>query len=90
MGMMTEGARGSLDTLVQQAPRTAELYLTEAVQAIDVQFGGGFAKGHPELVVAFMQICERDFAAASWQKLAEELGPELVGLLGSLVEDRSC
>lgn len=50
------------DTLMRQAPMTADLYLRKAVQSIDEVFGAGYAKEHPEIVAAFMQACTVDFA----------------------------
>lgn len=43
---------------------TAEVYLSAAVKAIDNQFGAGFAKANPELVVGFMKTAAADFSAA--------------------------
>lgn len=34
---------------------SAVLWMREAVEAIDKQFGAGYASAHPELVAGFMQ-----------------------------------
>ena len=59
------------DTLMRQAPMTAQTYLSEAVQCIDGQFGEGYAAENPQLVAAFMQVSGQDFNSAS---LAKEIG----------------
>lgn len=40
---------------VQQAGYTAEEYMKQAVKSIDALFEEGYAKKHPELIVAFMK-----------------------------------
>jgi hypothetical protein len=39
--------------------------MASAVHSIDATFGKGYAAKHPELVIAYMDICERDFANAA-------------------------
>lgn len=51
-------------TLMRQAPMTAQTYLLEAISCIDEAFGKGYAKEHPELVAAFMQVSGQDFTMA--------------------------
>ena len=67
----------SAETLLRQAGMTAAEYLDNAVDEIDVKFGDGFAKEHPELVGAFMHTAALDFASAvitsAIQDLAEDL-----------------
>ena len=60
-------------TLMRQAPMTAQVYLTEAVRCIDEQFGKGYAKEHPDLVSAFMNVCGQDFTTAILGKSVEHL-----------------
>ena len=50
------------DTLMRQAPMSADLYLRKAVESIDEVFGAGYAKAHPAVVTAFLQACAVDFA----------------------------
>ncbi len=51
------------DTLMRQAPETAEGYLTQVVRSIDERFGEGYAKANPVVVAAMLQTCTADFAA---------------------------
>lgn len=51
----------SNDTLLKQAPMTANEYMRKAIDAIDKEFGAGYAKGNPELVAAFMRTAAMDF-----------------------------
>jgi hypothetical protein len=59
--------------LMFQAPDTAYHYMSTAVQKIDSLFGDGYAKGHPELVCAFMQACAIDFATSMYVKSKGEI-----------------
>lgn len=56
--------RASNDTLLEQAPMTADEYLRAGVRTIDKQFGDGYAKEHPELLAAYMKTCATDFGTA--------------------------
>ena len=47
--------------LMKQASDTAHNYMLAAKNAIDSQFGEGYAANHPELVGAFMQTAAKDF-----------------------------
>lgn len=50
-------------TLMRQAPMTADEYLHSAIDCIDARLGKGYAKAHPELIGAFMQTSAIDFTA---------------------------
>jgi hypothetical protein len=69
------GAAGIADyeTLMRQAPMTAEVYLMEAVECIDKQLGEGFAKNNPELIGDFIKTCAIDYHAGVLSKVIEEL-----------------
>jgi hypothetical protein len=54
----------SSDTLVDQAPATAETYLRRAIEDIDNLLGEGYAKAHPELIAAYMQTAALDYGAS--------------------------
>lgn len=54
----------SPETLLHQACLTAAGYMSSAVEAIDSQFGQGFAKANPALVAAFMAAAGQDFHTA--------------------------
>ena len=47
-------------TLMNQGPMTAEVYLMQAVQILDAQFGEGYAKKTPSLVGMFMLTAALD------------------------------
>ena len=49
---------------IRQAPITAAHYMKHGQREIDALFGDGYAAKHPELLIAFMDICERDFSFA--------------------------
>jgi hypothetical protein len=51
-------------TLMRQAPMTANEYLLSAIDHIDYALGKGYAKQHPELIAAFMQTSAIDLGAA--------------------------
>lgn len=46
---------------------SAALWMREAVEAIDKQFGDGYAREHPELVADFMQAAAIDQAEMTAQ-----------------------
>jgi hypothetical protein len=47
--------------------------MREAVEAIDKQFGDGYAREHPELVAGFMQAAAIDQAGMYIRSLVETL-----------------
>lgn len=61
---MTERISASSDTLMRQAPMTADLYLSEAIEAVEKRMGAGAAAKHPEIVAAFVNASALDFGAA--------------------------
>lgn len=58
----TNDANSALD----QAARTASLYLSRAIESIDSKLGDGYAAKHPDLIAGFMQAAAIDYAA--WQQ----------------------
>jgi hypothetical protein len=78
---MSERITANGDTLMRQAPMTADLYLGEAIEDIDKRLGKGYAKAHPELVAAYMFTAAADYGATLLaQKLQDgitELSSEL-------------
>lgn len=52
------------ETLMRQAPMTANVYMDAAVEAIDGKFGKGFAAKNPALLAAHMQVSALDFGAS--------------------------
>lgn len=53
------------DALETQATETAAYYLRMAIWHIDENFADGYAMNHPDLVIAFMHICQRGFATSA-------------------------
>lgn len=66
------------DTLLRQACMTAHTYFHAAIKTIDDEYGGGYAKGHPELIAGFMQAAAHDFhagiTARALQEIADAVG----------------
>jgi hypothetical protein len=60
------------EAAMRQAWMTANDYFMNAIECIDMQFGDGYAKQHPELVSAFMQTCARDFQTTLMKAAAQD------------------
>jgi hypothetical protein len=71
----------SYDTLLRQAPMTAEEYLRAAVRSIDEQFEKGYAQKHPELVAAFMQVCVKDMGTSTLVVAIQEAASQIAQAL---------
>lgn len=71
-------------TLMEQAPMTADRYLSDVVKSIDERFGDGFAKANPVLVAAMLKACTADFGACmisnSLDRLADAVNAGLSNL----------
>lgn len=65
------------ETIMNQAGYTAEVWMKAAVEAIDNQFGEGYAKAHPELVGSFMQAAAADQSGMYLRKIGELLEENL-------------
>jgi len=64
-------------TLLRQAPMTANEYLISAIDHIDNQLGKGYAAKHPELIAAFMQTSAFDLGAAVVARAIEGITPAI-------------
>lgn len=53
------------ETLMEQASETAHRYLLEARKSVDLVFGEGYAKSHPELVGSCVVAASIDMAGAT-------------------------
>ena len=71
---------GSTDSLFEQAPETAKSYLRSAIKEIDNAIEKGYAKKHPELIAAFMNVCATDFATACVSSALQEIREAIEGL----------
>ena len=70
-------------TLLRQAPMTANEYLLSAIDHIDQALGKGYAKAHPELIGAFMQASAMDLGAAVIARAIESVD---VSAISSAIE----
>ncbi len=62
----------SQENLVKQASMTADAYFYRAITTIDKQFGDGYAKNHPELIVGFMTTAASDFQSCLISQTLDE------------------
>lgn len=70
--------------IMDDATGTARQYLLDAVEAIDRQFGPGYAKKNPALISTYMRVAAQDAsdamllaAAETIQRSAERLAESL-------------
>jgi hypothetical protein len=61
-------------------------YLRAAVREIDEEFEEGYAKLHPELIAAVMQVAVAEYAASLSSATWAELLPDLVDRLVDAIE----
>jgi hypothetical protein len=61
------------ETLMRQAPMTAQTYLIQGIKVIDAELGEGYAAKHPELLRAFIQTCALDLATAVLASVGQEI-----------------
>src|SRR5262249_3819866 len=61
------------ETLLRQAPMTAHAYLLHAEKDIDEILGSGYAKKHPELIAAYINVCAVDLGTAVIARAIETL-----------------
>ena len=71
----------SYDTLFKQAPMTAHSYLINAINDLDEQFGKGYAQAHPELVAAYMNVCNHEFGNSALIIAIQEATTEIAAAL---------
>lgn len=64
---------GSSTPWMRESAGSAALWMREAMEAIDKQFGAGYAREHPELVAGFMQAAAIDQAGMYIRSLVETL-----------------
>jgi hypothetical protein len=72
----------TIETLFRQAPMTAHTYLNDAIDKLDLVFGQGYARDHPELVSAYMQTCAIDYHAGVLARIEWQLGQLVDGIHG--------
>lgn len=65
----------------------ADECLARAIRNIDLRFGQGYAKTHPELVATYMEIAAQEFNTSSSQKRQRELVHGALSRVSVLVEE---
>jgi hypothetical protein len=62
---MVEKITANWDTLMKQATMTSITYMNRIVDEVDLAFGEGYAKEHPDLVGMLVIASAIDFASSS-------------------------
>ena len=57
---------------MRHAGMTAQFWLHQGVEAIDANFGDGYAEKHPKLLSGFMRAAGADEIAMSLRSIVEE------------------
>ena len=65
----------------------ADECLARAIRSIDLRFGQGYAKAHPELVATYMQVAAQEFNTSSSQKRHRDLVQAALNRLRIIVEE---
>lgn len=76
----------SNSTLMRQAQMTACTYMEQAVVDIDEIFGKGYAKQHPDLIAAYMQVSAIDCGTGVIARAIEHIEGELTGIAQAISE----
>lgn len=74
-------------TLFEGGFTIADECLLRAIRSIDLRFGQGYAKAHPELLATYMQIAAQEFNTSSSQKRQHDLVQGALSRLTALVTD---
>lgn len=72
--MESHEVTASNETLMRQAGITADVYLADAIAAIDERLGKGAAAAAPALVGAYMQAAALDYQANIMARSLSQLG----------------
>jgi hypothetical protein len=67
---MTE-ITATYEQLIDDAVYSVSLYMARAAEAVDTQFGQGYAFNHPELVAAMVRAMAQEFSTSTACKVAE-------------------
>ena len=76
----------SNNSLLRQAPMTANEYILSAIDHIDQKLGKSYAKQHPELIGAFMHAAAMDFGAAVIARAIESITNSINANFDGIVE----
>ena len=74
-------------TLFEGGFAIADECLARAIRSIDLRFGQGYAKSHPEFVATYMEIAAQEFNTSSSQKRQRELVQGALSRLSALVDE---
>ena len=77
---MSQEVTASINTLFDQASKTAGTYFDDAIRNLDNEFGEGYAKENPSLVGDFMKVCERDFSSSVLNVKLQEIRDVLINV----------
>ncbi len=64
----------------------ADECFARAIRSIDLRFGQGYAKSHPEIVATYMTIAAQEYQTSSSQKRRRELVDNAVSRLSVLAD----
>jgi len=70
------------NTLMRQAPMTAQHYFLCAIENIDKEFGDGYAQEHPALLGAYIQTAALDYQAGVISATIQTIGADICTALG--------
>lgn len=65
----------------------ADECLSRAIRSIDLRFGAGYAKAHPEIVATYMQIAAQEFNTSSGQKRQHDMLQAALSRLSVIIEN---
>ena len=71
---------------VFQAGTTIHTYFHQAIKIIDDEFGGGYAKGHPELLAGCIQAQSLDFSCCALTAALYDISRELSEMTSPIAE----
>ena len=74
-------------TLFEGGFTIADECLGRAIRSIDLRFGQGYAKAHPELVATYMSIAAQEFDSSSTQKRQHDLVENSLNRLNAMLEE---
>ena len=74
-------------TLFEGGFAIADECLARAIRNIDLRFGQGYSKGHPELVIAYMHIAAQEYTTTSSQKRQQDLVHSAISRVSALARE---
>jgi hypothetical protein len=74
------------ERLMEQAGMTAATYMRAGVDAIDREFGPGFAAANPALLAAFMAAAAGDYHTGAMKMAAQDIRDVLQAVADAVVD----